>query len=193
MCRRMLRACRAAFWFVLLIAASGPVRGDRSPDVDASRLNAAAHSLARMVLTENEPTPRPPLTSDLQHARSIDPVMTRGAVVWIHEALPSPPLTVIGGRVFSYRDIAYDPVDSPVLKIRPIDDDQTIPFLVRAEIESRHGLPVDAALSLTFPAPLIFAPHFDHIRAWVDSKSVRASRRSDIPCTARRRGSAVPR
>jgi transglutaminase-like putative cysteine protease len=101
--------------------------------------------------------------------------MTREAVIWIHDALPSPPLTVIGGSVFSYRDITYDPLDAPVLKIRPIDDNQKIPFLVRVEIEPVQDLPVDGAVIVTFPAPLIFDPRLDHVEGRVDSEPVLVS------------------
>jgi transglutaminase-like putative cysteine protease len=108
-----------------------------------------------------------PLTSDAEHARSIDPVLTEGAAIWIHEALPSPPLTVMNGLVFTYWDHIYDPIEAPVLKIRPIDDDQTIPFLVRAVARFEGDGEADDSVTVTFPAPLIFDARIDRISAWV--------------------------
>jgi transglutaminase-like putative cysteine protease len=118
---------------------------------------------------------RPPLTSDAEHARTIDPVLTRGAAVWIHEALPAPPLTVIGGRAFTYRDVDYNPVDAPVLKVRTIDGDQTVPFLMRIVVAHEGQVPSDAAVTVAFPAPNVFDPRLENISAWVGSDPARAS------------------
>jgi len=109
----------------------------------------------------------PPFTSDAEHARTIDPVLTRGTAIWIREALPAPPLTVVGGRVFSYRNHIYDPLQIPILKIRTIDDKQIVPFLVRVVVTPDRGIPDDAAVTLAFPAPPIFKPRLERVQAWV--------------------------
>jgi hypothetical protein len=112
---------------------------------------------------------RPPLTSNDEHARTIDPVLTRDAAVWIHEDLPAPPLTVIGGRVFSYRDLLYDPLDAPLLKIRPIDDGQHIPFLARVVLQPKSPISHETAVNLSLPAPPIFNPRVTDVNAWVEA------------------------
>ena len=107
------------------------------------------------------------MISDADHARTIDPVLTRDAAVWIHEALPAGPLTVMGGKVFSYSDVAYNPLEAPVLKIRPIDDDQVIPFLLRIVVSPDGQISSNGAVVVSFPAPPIFNPGIDVVSAWV--------------------------
>lgn len=118
---------------------------------------------------------RLPLNSDAEHARTIDPLLTEGTPVWIHEDHPSPPLTVIGGRLFSYRDVIYDPIDAPTLKLRAIDDDQVIPFLVRVVLRADVAVSAGASIYLSFPAPPIFNPYIQSLSAWVGSENVRVS------------------
>ena len=137
-------------------------RRSLSPDVET-----AAHKLAGEILDTRVTKQTPPFTSDTEHARSIDPVLTRDTAIWIHEELPSPPLTVVGGRVFSFRDHVYDPLETPVLKIRPIDDEQTVPFLVRVVVTPDRGIPNIASITLAFPAPPIFNPRLERVQAWV--------------------------
>jgi transglutaminase-like putative cysteine protease len=95
--------------------------------------------------------------------------MTEGTAIWIHEALPRAPLTVLGGRVYSYSDVTYDPLEAPVLKIRPIDGDQVIPFLARIVIRPGADVPADAAVTVSFPAPAIFEPRLLNIEGWIGS------------------------
>lgn len=148
---------------------------ERRVHAESSEIRVAATKLATAILTPDDTGRRMPLASDLEHARTIDPVMTAGAAIWIHEALPSPPLTVLGGRVFSYKDVTYHPLDAPVLKIRPIDDDQVIPFLLRARITINGVIPEGAALTVSFPAPLIFEPRIRHLRCWIGTEATEIS------------------
>ena len=90
---------------ILILAASNS--GASSLELEkagASDVETMARRLVGELLDVSVSRHRPPLTSDAEHARTIDPVLTRDAVLWVHEALTSPPLTVVGGRVFSYRD-----------------------------------------------------------------------------------------
>jgi hypothetical protein len=138
-------------------------------------IRAAAHLLVDEILDLSETKQRLPLTSDAEHARSIDPVLTRGTPMWIHEALPSPPLTVIGGRVFSYRDHVYNPLDAPVLKIRAIDDNQIVPFVLRVVISPTAKTSPGAAMIVSIPTPPIFGAHVEKLAAWVDGGLADAS------------------
>jgi hypothetical protein len=155
------------FLFGILAMTSPPLTGQESKDSQPINVAREAHRFIAEVLDPQAPRPRLPLTSDAEHARSIDPVLTEGAAIWIHEALPSPPLTVMNGLVFTYWDHIYDPIEAPVLKIRPIDDDQTIPFLVRAVARFEGDGEADDSVTVTFPAPLIFDARIDRISAWV--------------------------
>ncbi len=146
-----------------------------SADDLAPSFTSHALRLAAELLDPATSMHRPPLTSDLEHARTFDPVLTRATAVWTHEALPSPPLTVIGGRVFTYSDVSYDPLDAPILKIRPIDDDQVVPFLVRAVITPGSAVSAEAALTLSIPAPPIFDPRIESLSAWVQSERAQPS------------------
>jgi transglutaminase-like putative cysteine protease len=151
----------------IAVASIVPANGQESTDSRPINVAREAHRFIAEVLDPQAPRPRLPLTSDTEHARSIDPVLTKGAAIWIHEALPSPPLTVMGGMVFAYSDHIYDPIEAPVLKIRPIDDDQNIPFLARAVARLDGDDATDASVTVSFPAPLIFDAHIDRISAWV--------------------------
>jgi len=151
----------------ILATATAPASGQEGAKAETVDVEAAAHRLAEKILDTKTTKQRLPLTSDAEHARTIDPVLTRGTPMWIHAALPSAPLTVIGGRVFSYRDDVYDPLDAPVLKIRAIDDDQVIPFLVRVVIKPHNKAPQDSAVRVSFPAPPIFSPRLEHVEGWI--------------------------
>jgi transglutaminase-like putative cysteine protease len=144
----------------------------------------SAHRLAAELSGSDRPKYRLPLTSDSEHARSLDPVLTPETAVWIHEALPAGPLTVVNGRAFTYSDAAYDPLDAPVLKIRPIDDDQTVPFLLRIVISPRGRVSSDAAAKVTFPVSPIFTPSLDISAARVGSQPVETEIEAD-PAQAR--------
>jgi transglutaminase-like putative cysteine protease len=151
----------------ILAATAFPAIGQNRSTVPPFDIETAAHRLAGEILDTRAAQQSPPFTSDAEHARTIDPVLTRGTAIWIHEELPSPPLTVAGGRVFSHRDHTYDPLETPVLKIRPIDDEQIVPFLVRVVITPDRGIPDNAAITLAFPAPPIFKPRLERVQAWV--------------------------
>ena len=155
-----------AFAAILVAAAAPAISQDRT-NPRSFDIETAAHRLAGDILYTRTTQQSPPFTSDAEHARTIDPVLTRGTAIWIHEELPSPPLTVVGGRVFSYRNHGYDPIETPVLKIRPIDDEQTIPFLVRVVVTPDRGIPENAAITVAFPAPPIFRPRLERVQAWV--------------------------
>lgn len=167
----MFRSVRGQFQVAALVAVlatvPAPVSGQEDAKDEPFDVEAVAHRLAGDILDARATQQSPPFTSDAEHARTIDPVMTRGTAIWIHEALPSPPLTVVGGRVFSYRDHVYDPVKIPTLKIRPIDDEQRVSFLVRVVVTPDRGIPDDAAVTLSFPAPPIFKPRLERVQAWV--------------------------
>ena len=151
----------------MLAAAFGFVSSSETADTSPSEDEVAAQHLVDALLNSNLPKHRPPLISDADHARTIDPVLTRDAAVWIHEALPAGPLTVMGGKVFSYSDVAYNPLEAPVLKIRPIDDDQVIPFLLRIVVSPDGQISSNGAVVVSFPAPPIFNPGIDVVSAWV--------------------------
>jgi len=169
MFRRVYGRCQMAMWTAILAATTASVFGQETAKGEPLDVETAAHRLAGEILDAGATKQSPPFTSDAEHARTIDPVMTRGTAIWIHEALPSPPLTVVGGRVFSYRDHVYDPLEIPILKIRPIDDEQIVPFLVRVVVTPDRGIPDDAAVTLAFPAPPIFKPRLERVQAWVGS------------------------
>ena len=173
MYQRLLWQCLAAVAAIVLMASGGSTSTPEATVTDESEIAGGARKLAASLLDVSLSKHRPPLTSDAEHARTIDPVMTRGATIWVHEALPSAPLTVIGGRVFSYRDHVYDPLDAPVLKIRAIDDGQVIPFLVRVVIKPHNKTPQDSTVRVSFPAPPIFKPRLEHVQAWVGSNPTR--------------------
>jgi hypothetical protein len=160
---------------VVLAAANAPVFSQEGTTAEPFDIRAAAHLLADEVLDLSETKQRLPLTSDAEHARSIDPVLTRGTPMWIHEALPSPPLTVIGGRVFSYRDHVYNPLDAPVLKIRAIDDNQIVPFVLRVVISPTAKASPGVIMIVSIPAPPIFGAHVEKLAAWVDGGRADAS------------------
>jgi len=158
---------QVAVLVAILATIIAPAFGQEGPKPVPDDLEVAAHRLAIEILDARPTKQSPPFTSDAEHARTIDPVLTRSTALWIHEELPSPPLTVVGGRVFSYRDHIYDPLETPVLKIRPIDDEQVVPFLVRVVVTPDHGIPENAAITLAFPTPPIFQPRLEHVQAWV--------------------------
>ena len=158
---------RSIAFAAILVAVVAPAIGQDRSNPRPYDTEAAANRLAGDILDTRETRQSPPFTSDAEHARTIDPVLTKGTAIWIHEELPAPPLTVVGGRVFSYRDHVYDPIETPVLKIRPIDDEQVIPFLVRVVVTPERAIPDNAAITLAFPAPPIFNPRLDRVQAWV--------------------------
>jgi transglutaminase-like putative cysteine protease len=151
----------------ILAATAAPAPGQEVLKFAPYDVEAAALRLAGEILDLRSTQQSPPFSSDSEHARTIDPVLTKDTAVWIHEELPSPPLMVVGGRVFSYRDHIYDPLRVPVLKIRPIDDEQMIPFLVRVVVTPDRRIPGNAAIALSIPTPLIFRPSLEHLRGWV--------------------------
>jgi transglutaminase-like putative cysteine protease len=144
-------------------------------DNEEPRIKEAAHHLAAELLDVSPSKYRPPLTSNAKHVRTIDPVLTEGTAVWIHEALPFPPLTVMMGRVFSYNDAFYEPLDAPVLKLRAIDDNQAIQFLARVAISPDEDIPTNAAVILSLPAPPIFQPRLGYVAAWVGDERAPAA------------------
>jgi len=164
-----------AVWATILTAAmcSASIRESRATENPA--IDTAAHHLISQLLDGGLSKYRPPVTSDHDQARTIAPDLTKGAAVWIHEALPAPPLTVMGGRVFTYRDVPYDPIEAPLLKIRPIDDGRRIPFLVRVVFRPGESVPPHTVLELSLPAPPIFNPRVTDVTAWVGPRRVEAS------------------
>ena len=157
-------------WVIALTAATGFSAG--ADTIVKINVEAAAERLSAKLLDTKSSMHRPPLTGDAEHARTIDPVLTEGTAIWIHEALPAPPLTIMGGRVLTYRDVPYDPLEAPLLKIRPIDDDQRIPFLLRVVLWPGGVVPPHAALDLSLPAPPIFNPRLTDVTAWVGPRQV---------------------
>jgi len=170
-------------WATILTAAMCTASGPESGTTERSAIDTTAHQLVSELLDTKMSSHRPPLTSNDEHARTIDPVLTGDAAVWIHEDLPAPPLTVIGGRVFSYRDVLYDPLEAPLLKIRPIDGGQRIPFLTRVVLQPRGPISPETAVNLTLPAPPIFNPRVTDVNAWVGPDRVQASIRHSVEST----------
>jgi transglutaminase-like putative cysteine protease len=162
-------------WTAILAATTTSVSGQERAKAQPFNIEAAAHRLASEILDREATKQRLPLTSDAEHAQTIDPVLTRGIPIWIHEALPSAPLTVTGGRVFSYRDSVYDPLDAPVLKIRAIDDNQIVPFLIRVVINPKGQSSAATAITVSIPTPSVFGARVDKLSVWVGSNRVDAS------------------
>jgi len=163
-----------AGWVIMLAAAVAASSSDVAEDQE-SNVKEAAHHLAAELLDSSSSKYRPPLTSNAEHVRTIDPVLTEGTAIWIHEALPFPPLTVMMGRVFSYNDAFYDPLDAPVLKLRAIDDNQAIQFLARVAISPDEDIPPNAAIILSLPASPIFQPRLGYVTAWVGDERAPAA------------------
>jgi transglutaminase-like putative cysteine protease len=159
-------------WAVFLAAATRPASGQGVEETWVLDFRMAAGRLAEDILGPVDSRPRLPLASDAEHARTIDPVLTESTAIWIHEALPKPPLTVVGGRVFSYHDLAYDPLEAPVLKIRPIDGGQVVPFLARIVIRPDTDTLLDGAITLSFPAAAIFEPRLSGVEVWAGSRPI---------------------
>jgi transglutaminase-like putative cysteine protease len=166
---------QVAAWMAILAASLATASGQEGTEPERNDVDVAAHRLANEILDTRPTKQRLPLTSDTEHARTIDPVLTRGTPIWIHEELPTPPLTVVGGRVFSYSDHVYDPLDAPVLKIRTIDDDQVIPFLIRVVVSPKYHLSADSAITISLPSLSVFSARVVDIAAWVDSKPAKVS------------------
>ena len=175
MARRVLAQVSAVACALALTAATGIAGGAESTEESSIDVGAAARRLSAELLDTEFSKHRPPLTADAEHARTIDPVLTEAAAIWIHEGLPAPPLTVMGGRVFTYRDVPYDPLEAPLLKIRPTDDGQLVPFLARMILWPTGPVPSHAALSLRFPAPLIFDTGVSRVKAWIGHRRVEFS------------------
>ena len=184
MFRRVFWRCQVAAWMAILATATAPASGQDGAKAETIDVEVAANRLADGILDTKTTKQRLPLTSDAEHARTFDPVLTRGTPMWTHEALPSAPLTVIGGRVFSYHDHVYDPLDAPVLKVRPIDDDQVIPFLIRIVVSPQDQVSAESAITISFPAPPIFSAGVVDVAAWVDSQR-RTVSISDSPTDSR--------
>lgn len=158
-----------------MLAAAVAASGSAMAENDESNVNEAAHRLAAKLLDASSSKYHPPLTSNAEHVRTIDPVLTEGTAVWIHEALPFPPLTVMMGRVFSYNDAFYDPLDAPVLKLRAIDDNQAVQFLARVTISPDEDIPPNAAIILSLPVSPIFNPRLGFVAAWVGDERAPAA------------------
>lgn len=173
---RRVHARVSAVVGVLALTAATVIAGGADSTVETSDdVNAAARRLVEAILDPRLTKARPPFTSDVEHARTIDPVLTDNVSVWIHEALPAPPMTVMGGRVFTYQDVPYDPIEAPVLKIRPIDDGQSIAFVVRVVIELAGALSPEATLTVSIPAPPVFGPTVANVTTWVGARQVKPS------------------
>lgn len=165
---------------VILSAASSLATASELVQTADHDIDAAARRLAGRILASHSTRHQLPLSSDLEHARTIDPVLTAGAALWIHEALPMPPFTIVGGQVFSYHDLTYDPLEAPVLKIRPIDDDQVITFLIRILIRPEADILADGSVTVSFPAPSIFDPRLLQVDGWVGSRRTSVSVESNL-------------
>lgn len=178
---RKAHRCRGVvLWAVILSAASSLATASELVQTADHDIDAAARRLAGRILASHSTRHQLPLNSDLEHARTIDPVLTAGAALWIHEALPMPPFTIVGGKIFSYRDLAYDPLEAPVLKIRPIDDEQVIPFLVRILITPDADITSAGSVTVSFPAPAIFEPRLLEVDGWVGSRRTPVSVESKL-------------
>lgn len=142
--------------------------------------DAAGSRLARRVasrLLEPGVVQRPPITTDRHHASSIAPVMVPGTSVLFHDSgrLSRNPLDlkymVSQGRVFSYQDSPHDPLDSPLLRIRPIDGDQEIRFLLQVAVVPQGTITESASLTVAFRAPPLFQPKLAIRGVWVGSRA----------------------
>jgi transglutaminase-like putative cysteine protease len=180
MARRVHAQISAVAGALALTAATGIAGGPDSTEDARTDVGTAARRLSAELLDTGFSDHRPPLTADAEHARTVDPVLTEEAVIWIHEGLPAPPLTVMGGRVFTYRDVPYDPLEAPMLKIRAIDDHQRIPFLVRVVFRPTGAVPSHAAVEIVLPAPLIFHAVLSELNAWVGDRPAQTSAKHSV-------------
>ena len=78
------------------------------------------------------------------------------------------------GRVFTYNDSSYDPLEVPLLRIRPIDGGQKVPFLIRTVLYPRTEVTDDSSLGIVLPMPVIFKPTLETRAVWVGRKRSKA-------------------
>lgn len=122
----------------------------------------------------------PPIASDREHADTLAPVLVPGTAVLLHsDTLPlsdslAARYMVSRGRVFTYNDSTYNPLEIPLLRIRPIDGGQKVPFLIRAVLYPRAEVADDGSLQVVFPMPVIFKPTLETRAVWIGGKPSKA-------------------
>ncbi len=155
----------------IALASTPVVRAEQ--DTELSR--PARRAVSRLL--EPGAAQRPPFTADRHHASSIAPVLTPGTSLLLHDSdhLSLDPFDfkymVTRGRAFSYQDSPYDPLDAPLLRIRPIDGGQEISFLLQTVVVPREPVVDGGSLTVAFPAPPIFQPKLVIRTVWVGSRT----------------------
>ncbi|MBN2432545.1 MAG: transglutaminase domain-containing protein [Acidobacteria bacterium] len=116
-------------------------------------------------LTEEEKrSHRSILITDDDHANSIAPVLTPKTPVYLHFSRQSGPnpeelnFILESGRIFLNYASPYKQEDAPTLRIRPIDGDCEIPFLIQVELEPLRVPHESGTLEILLHLPLIFNP-----------------------------------
>jgi len=74
------------------------------------------------------------------------------------------------GRVFAYNSPSYDPLEVPLLRIRPIDGAQEVPALIRTVLYPQPEATGDGTLEIVLPAPAIFKPTIETRAVWIGDK-----------------------
>jgi hypothetical protein len=104
------------------------------------------------------------LITDDDHANSIAPVLTPKTPVYLHffrQSGPNPrDLNFIleSGRIFLNYASPFKQEDAPTLRIRPIDGDCEIPFLIQVELLPLRMPHESGTLEILLHLPLIFNP-----------------------------------
>lgn len=107
------------------------------------------------------------LNSDQEHAESIGPVLTPHTPVYIHSYTGQDLVrddrnyTLENGRLFVNFELPFDRDRAPVIRMRPIDGGDHIPFLARALLSPRNGEVEEGSLEFTLRFPLIFQPDLE--------------------------------
>jgi len=116
-------------------------------------------------LTEEEKrSHRSILITDDDHANSIAPVLTPKTPVYLHFVRQSGPnsgaanFILESGRIFLNYQSPYKQEDTPTLRIRPIDGDCEIPFLIQVELDPLRVPQDSGTLEILLHLPLIFNP-----------------------------------
>ena len=166
---------RPARW-VMLAALSLMLVGWTAYGVDTANKSFRAVERAVTRLLSPASGEAPPISSDREHADTLAPVLVPGTAVLLHDdtLLNSDPLEasymVSRGRVFSYNDPSYDPLEVPRLRIRPIDGGQEVAFLIRTVLYPGTEATDDGSLEIVLPAPVIFKPTLEMRAVWIGGK-----------------------
>ncbi len=149
-------------------------------DVDTSATLSRAAERAVVRLLKPKTGQAPPIDSDQEHADTLAPILAADTEILLHyDNLPrSDPLEarymVSGGRVFAYNLPSYGPLEMPLLRIRPIDGGQEVPFLIRTVLYPGAEAHDDGSLEIVLPAPAIFKPELETRAVWIGARPTQA-------------------